>query len=61
MGEDFDDQDYLEDFDDDFDDEECVIVIIVEIVCPDDMCRGSFDGEGAPCGRHSDPSCVRWR
>ena len=55
MGEDFDDQDYLEDFDDDFDDEECVIV------CPDDMCQKAFDGEGAPCGRHSDPSCVRWR
>ena len=55
MGEDFDDHDYLEDFDDEFDDEECIIV------CMDDMCRGSFDGEGAPCGRHSDPSCVRWR
>jgi len=30
------------------------------IVCPDDMCRGSFDGEGPPCGRWQD-SCVRFK
>lgn len=30
------------------------------IVCPDDMCRGQFDGEGPPCGRWQD-SCVRWK
>lgn len=30
------------------------------IVCPDDMCRGSFDGEGPPCGRWQE-SCVRFR
>lgn len=30
------------------------------IVCPDDMCRGQFDGEGPPCGRWQD-SCVRFR
>lgn len=29
------------------------------IVCPDDMCRGQFDGEGPPCGRWQD-SCVRF-
>lgn len=29
------------------------------IVCPDDMCRGQFDGEGPPCGRWQD-SCVRY-
>ena len=29
----------------------------VTIICPDDMCRGRFDGEGSPCG---DPKCVRF-
>jgi len=29
------------------------------IVCVDDMCRGCFDGCGAPCGRNDDPTCIR--
>lgn len=29
------------------------------IVCPDDMCRGQWDGEYPPCGRWQD-SCVRY-
>jgi hypothetical protein len=30
------------------------------IVCPDDMCRGMFDGEGPPCGKW-DKGCVRYK
>lgn len=39
-----------------FEDDEPELII----VCPDDMCRGQFDGEGPPCGRWQD-SCVRFK
>lgn len=49
----YDDPDFC-DWNDEPDEPELIIV------CPDDMCRGSFDGEGPPCGRWQ-PSCVRYK
>lgn len=39
-----------------YDDDEDELII----VCPDDLCRGMFDGDGPPCGRWQD-SCVRFK
>lgn len=48
-------QDEIDDDMSRFEDDEPELVI----VCPDDMCRGQWDGEAPPCGRWQ-PSCVRY-
>lgn len=39
-------------YDEGYDDDDEIV-----IVCPDDMCRGEFDGEYPPCGNWD---CVRF-
>lgn len=48
-------QDEIDEDYDRFEDDEPELVI----TCPDDMCRGQWDGEGPPCGRWQD-SCVKY-